>query len=192
MTLEHKGAQKRIYISDAAYFITVKTLHNEPFFEERIFCDVFVEELRVCKQLKGYELYGWVLVYDHFHFLIKPNGTFNYSQIMKSLKENVSCSINRIIDPEGATPASRLQEIYANKYDIFGLQSKFQQIHPTFDTFARFHWQKSFHDHYCRNEMDLRNHLEYMIDNLYHHPLPRDWPYVFTNPKYATLLDSWS
>ena len=55
--------------------------------------------------------------------------------------------------------------------------------------FPKFQWQKSFFDHYCRGESDLRNHLEYILRNPTKHGLPTDWPYVFSNPKYADLVD---
>ncbi|MBI5755196.1 transposase, partial [Candidatus Peregrinibacteria bacterium] len=93
----HRNSQKRIYIPDAAYFITVKTLNNEPFFRESIFCDLFVENLRVCKRLKEFELYGWILAYDHFHLLIRPGDRFNYSKIMQFLKRHFTRNANVIM-----------------------------------------------------------------------------------------------
>jgi len=188
MKIEFKGAQKRFYIPEAAYFVTIKTRHNESFFREPILCDLFVENLRVCKRIKEFALYGWVIVHDHVHLLIEPRGKWNYSEIIKSLKEQSSCAINRVMGfIEGATTSSHLQHIYSSKYNIAAFQSRLRQKYTDFDIYTHFKWQKSFHDHYIRNKMDFINHLKYIIDNIDHHPLPKDWPYVFTNPAYSDL-----
>ena len=50
--LKHRNAQKRIYFKDAVYFIACKTKDNFPYFKERIFCEVFLENLRICESLK--------------------------------------------------------------------------------------------------------------------------------------------
>jgi len=186
----HRNSQKRIVFKDAMYFVTSKTHDNFPYFRERVFCDLFVENLQVCKQLKGFELYGWVLLYDHFHLLIQPGDEFNISKIMKSLKENVSCDANRILYPnEGGTPASRLQVIYDNKFDISKYKMRLQAKYPADHPFPQFAWQSSFHDHYIRNPSDFHKHLNYIYNNPVKHGLPSDWPYVFTNPKYNSLCE---
>ena len=189
----HRNSQKRIIFEDAIYFITSKTYGNHPYFRERMFCDLFVENLKLCKRMKGFLLYGWVLNYDHFHLLIQPNDGFDISKIMKSFKENVSCAINRITDalisPEGATTSSRLQGIYRDKYDISDFKSRFQQKYPNQNPFPKFQWQKSYFDHYIRNESDFAHHLDYILYNPEKHGLPDDWTYSFLNPQYEYLID---
>src|SRR3989338_6601186 len=110
------SAPKRILLENRIYFITTKTYQNIEYFKEPIFCGLLVENLRVCKKLKQFKLYGFCVLYDHLHLLLKPGNKYNISRIVKSLKENVSCDINRIINTNvGETPASRLQWIYRNK-----------------------------------------------------------------------------
>jgi REP element-mobilizing transposase RayT len=199
----HRNSQKRIYFKDAVYFITCKTHSNYPYFRERIFCDLFVENLRICRRLKGFSLYGWVLNFDHFHLLVRPSDEFNISKIMKSLKENVSCDVNRILFPEGATPASRLQipasrlqipasrlqVIYENKFDISDYKIRFKQQYPHKHPFPKFLWQKSFFDHYVRNDSDFAYHMDYIAYNPEKHGLPANWPYVYTNTQYEDMID---
>ncbi len=93
----HRNSQKRIHIPDACYFVTGKTLGNEPFFSERILCDLFVENLKVCKQIKEFKLYGWFLGYDHFHLLFRPMGEWDISEIMFSIKKQFSHNANRVM-----------------------------------------------------------------------------------------------
>ena len=130
----HRNSQKRFYGSDKIYFITTVTRQRFPFFEEDLFCELFVENLRICKELKNFKLYAFIIIPNHIHLLLKPGNDFNISKVMQSLKQNVSCDINRIINHneiiydmkehkeenenifenemnliEGETPASRLQ-----------------------------------------------------------------------------------
>ena len=188
---QHRNSQRRIYFYNATYFCTTSTYNRIPFFKEEILCELFMENLRLCKQLKGFELYSWVLCHDHFHILFKPNDEWGYSKVMKSLKENVSCDINRIIEfNEGATPASRLREIYRNKFDIFDYHEKFLQKYGKNNPFPYFKWQKSYYDHVIRNEGDFENHFKYIQWNPEKHNLPDNWKYVFTHSEYDDLIDN--
>ena len=194
--LKHRNSQKRIYFKDACYFVTCKTHNNFPYFRERIFCDLFMENLRICKQLKGFLLYGWVLLHNHFHLLVQPDDKWNYSEIMRSIKTNFSCTSNRIIHPEGAVTSPRLQWVYRDKLDILHYQKRFNEKFPVNHQFpepclpaGRFQWQKSFHDHYIRNENDFDYHMEYITYNPIKHGLPVNWPYVYTNPEYEDLTE---
>ena len=198
--LQHRNSQKRIYFEDACYFITNKAFNNFPYFKEKVFCDLFVENLRLCKQLKQFRLYGWVILYDHFHLLIQPNDWWNCSKIMQFLKRHFTRDINWIFGhaPEGAIRESRLlggdykkfQPIideHDNKLKM--LKSKFQQKYPNNHPFPQFRWQKSFYDHYTRNENDFGYHMEYIEYNPIKHNMPNGWPYVFTNPTFEDLAD---
>jgi len=179
---------KRFHVQDACYFVTSKTFRNFPYFREPVFCDLFVENLRVCKKLKNFELYGWVLGYDHFHLAIRPTGEWDYSEIIQHLKRNFSHNANIVMGYSvGANNYSRLQREYCtmlNRYRI-----RFVLKYDNHNPFPKFQWQKSFYDHYCRNETDFRNCLEYIAYNPIKHNLPMDWPYVFTNPIFADLVN---
>lgn len=193
----HRNSQKRICIPDTAYFITVKTLHNEPYFSEPIFCDLFVGNLRMCKSLKGFELYGWFLGYDHFHLSLRPNDEFSYSEIMFSIKKQFSHDANRVmgINPsfpnEGAQTFARLRgvDVCGHQLNVDRFRDLFAKKYGGAKPFPMFRWQKSFFDHYCRGESDHRNHLEYIAYNPTKHGLPKHWPYVFMNPEYVDLID---
>jgi REP element-mobilizing transposase RayT len=106
----HRNSQKRIVFEDACYFVTFYTKHRFPYFKESIFCDLFVENLRLCKQLKGFLLYGWVVIYEHIHLMIQPNNKYNISDVMQFLKRHTSRNINICMGyaswPRSATPES--------------------------------------------------------------------------------------
>lgn len=205
MNLKHRNSQKRFIFEDACYFVTSKTHNNYPYFKERIFCDLFVENLRLCKRLKGFLLYGWFLGYDHFHLLFQPNDEFNISKVMQFLKRNSSRDINYIMGfnkydrhSEGGNHDSRLHggtyECYQPIIDEYDqklklLKFRFKIKYLNQNPYPKFQWKESFHDHYIRDDDDFDYHLDYIERNPEKHGLPPDWQYVYTNPKYDDLID---
>ncbi len=213
MKKKHRNSQLRIHIEDGTYFITSNTLNWIPYFKEPIFCDLFVENLRLCKKLKGFLLYAWFLGYDHFHWLIRPGEECGISKVMQFLKRHISRDINYIIGynkfnqskTEGGIRESRLR---GSKYECFQqiidkhnqkielLKFRFKTKYFNKNPFQkpclladRFQWHESFRDHYIRNNDDFDNHWEYIKRNPAKHDLPKNWPYIFLNDKYKDLID---
>jgi len=214
---KHRNSQKRIIFEDAVYFVTSKTHNNYPYFRERVFCppertrsvragDLFVENLRLCKRLKGFLLYGWVLNYDHFHSQIQPNDEWNISKVMQFLKRHISRDINYVMgynnyDHHYSGGDIRECRLQGGMYKYFRpiikkhdkklnlLKSQFQQKYSTGHPFPKFRWKKTFHDEYIRNDKSFDNLLGYIEYNPDKHGLPPNWPYIYTNPKYEDLTD---
>jgi REP element-mobilizing transposase RayT len=183
----HRNSQKRYYELGNIYFIVTKTFQNFPYFKEPIFCDLLIEELRICKKLKEFKLFAFCLIYDHLNLLIQPGDKFNISIIIKSLKENISRDINYVIFNyinEGDTSTCRLpvRKLLGDFRDKFVTKHGRSQ-----NTIPRFKWQKSFHDHIIRDEKDFNNHFDYTVYNFKKHNLPDDWPYTSLN--YKDLVD---
>ena len=200
----HKNSPKRFYGPDKIYFIVTKTHQNFPYFKESIFCDLLIEELKLCKKLKRFKLYGFSIIYDHLNLFLKPGRKYNISKVMKSLKENVSRDINYIIFGKrcaGDTATCRLSirrviDDLRDQYIEKCLEG--DMVIPVGDTSSyrpytssyrpiRFKWQKSFYDHVVRNEKDFHNHYNYTKYNHMKHGLPEDWPY--TSEHYEDLID---
>ncbi|MDP3899801.1 MAG: transposase [bacterium] len=93
----HKNSQKRFYEPHAVYFITTVTNQRFPYFEEAIFCQLFIENLRIVKHMKQFKLFGFIILPDHIHLLIKVEEKFNISEIMFSIKKHFSHDVNRIM-----------------------------------------------------------------------------------------------
>ena len=94
---QHRNSQKRYYEENSIYFIVTKTFQNFPYFKEPIFCELFIEELKLCKELKKFKLYGFCVIYDHLNLLIHPNNEFNISKVMQFLKRHCSRNANYIM-----------------------------------------------------------------------------------------------
>ena len=186
----HRNSQKRIYLDNAIYFVTIRTNNGYPYFREEIFCEIFIQNLKLCKKLKRFELYAFNLLYEHAHLLLKPSNKHNISKIMKSLKENVSCDINRVLGVNvSGTPAFRLREIEKKKrIDYSEYRKKYLRKHGKGSlAFPPFRWLWSFHDHIIRNDKDFQNHYNYTAYNHQKHDLPENWKY--TSLRHPEIFD---
>lgn len=101
----HRNSQKRIYRNGAIYFVTFLTKNRYPYFSPKepahgVLCELFVEELRISKNLKGFELYGFCVMYDHVHLLLKPGAEYDISKCIQSIKKESSRDFNRLICPD--------------------------------------------------------------------------------------------
>lgn len=184
----HRNSQKRFYDPDTVYFVTSKVHDNQPVFNESTFADLFIAELRLCCQLKGFSLYSFCLLPDHFHLLLKPGDACNISQIMKLLKGNISRDINYLIfghcNMEGDTSMCCLPIRWVIRAERERLLKRFPRPERQFSLFR---WQKSFHDHTIRSERDYQYHYRYTAYNFRHHNLPENWCYTSLN--YPEMID---
>ena len=110
----HRNSQKRHHQENKTYFITCSVKDKKDFFKESLFCELFVEELRLVKQLKQFELHAFGLNYNHFHLLIMSSQEFDISKIMQSLRRHFIRNVNIVmgfneqnIPPESAIGQSR-------------------------------------------------------------------------------------
>jgi putative transposase len=181
----HRNSQQRFYDDELTYVVTVNVDGKIPYFQEKIFCELWIEELRICKELKKFELYGFCLNHDHFHMIVNPVREFNVSKVMQTFKKNVSQDINKVIGfyPEGENSNSRLQRIDFFKYR----KQLIKKYKGGISNFPKFKWQSSFHDHYIRDEKDFNNQADYVIYNFLKHGLPENWKYTSLN--FPELLD---
>jgi REP element-mobilizing transposase RayT len=171
----HRNSQKRIYLNNYGYFVTTIAYKRFPYFRENIFCKLFTEELLLSQKLKTFELYGYIIMPDHIHLLIRPNGEYNISKIMQFIKRHFSRDVNSVITGEGDTrecrPRGGKYEFLREKIGIHDstvekCRKKFIKKYGRNQIqFPPFKWQKSFRDHVIRNERDLHNHLVYMQNN---------------------------
>ncbi len=195
---QHRNSQKRYYEKNLIYFIIAKTFQNFPYFKEPIFCELFVEELKLCKELKKFKLYGFCVIYDHLNLMIHPSNEFNISKIMQSIKKETSRDANYIIGAshEGDIPECRLHgKQFSKRYnkdftvpDLLNFRDQFIKKYGQNQTIIpKFKWQKSYYDHIIRNNKDFEYHHNYAVCNFQKHNLPSDWKYTSLN--YESLID---
>ncbi|MFH0776106.1 MAG: transposase [Patescibacteria group bacterium] len=173
--------------------MTCKTKNNFPFFREDIFCELWIEELRFCKELKGFQLFGFCLLPDHFHMVFRPRADENLSRVMQFLKRHFSRNANWL---GGHLPESDIRECRFRSSEFRNLETavamhdrKLQNLKRRIkNKLPRFQWQKSFHDHLIRSDQDFENHLYYTAENFLKHGLSESWRYTSLN--YPKLVDA--
>ena len=147
---------KRYYIENKYIFITVVTYNRNPILIQHI--DLLRDCFRETLKKFDFEIFGSVILPEHFHIIIKPKDSKedNFSKIIGTLKRKFTQSLNRI----GAydAPYSPSQEERKEK--------------PV--------WQRRFYEHIIRNEKDLYSHLDYIHYNPVKHGYVKsvkDWEY---------------
>lgn len=140
---------------------------------------------------------------DHVHLLVQPFGSSNISDVMASLKRNVSRDINDVIQGRARTvnlAGDDSNRPLPERSETIGTSvAAMKAAHPTLDAkilerhfellralrlrFAEnsatengtivFRWQKSFYDHVIRGEHDFLKHLEYIFSNAVKHKLTK-------------------
>jgi REP element-mobilizing transposase RayT len=174
--MKHRNSQKRIYIENGVYFITTNTKERYPYFENDIFCEIFIKQIEFCKGKYDLDLYAYKINPNHLHLLFSVGSKFTHSDIMFSLKKQAAHGINQILGfvdiPENKNN-SEMHKYISDKKDEF--QNQYGVKHNV----PKFHWQKSFHDHYIRDEVDLFFHVEYIRNQHVKHELFQNkWLYI--------------
>ena len=73
--------------------------------------------------------------------------------------------------------------IEEHKRLLFELKKQVISKYGANHLFPKFHWQKSYRDHYIRNPKDFDEHLKYIYNNPIKHRIPNaeNYKYIFTN-----------
>jgi len=93
----------RYYIPDSIVFITAVTKDRRSDLIEDVSINVFWETVALVQKFHPFELMAYVILPDHFHWLIRPeNDTGNYSSIMHSLKRNFTLNFKKAYGLSGS------------------------------------------------------------------------------------------
>lgn len=194
---KHRDSQKRIYQENAVYFITCNIQDRFPFFSpeepsHRILCSLLVEELRLAKRLKKFESFAFTTMYNHIHLIIKPGNTYNVSKCIHTIKRHFSRDCNILLGYENINKTltnyegeHRDARLRVNKVIQNNIGNR------VFQSFPKFKWQRSFHDHIIRNQKDFDNHFNYIANNHLKHSdkykYPPKWKYAYPNENGNTF-----
>ncbi len=184
----HRNSQKRIYIPGGIYFCTTATLGRYRYFEYPLLRNVLSAEIQRCQHCRGFDLYGYAIMPDHLHIMFRPAEGDNYPDIMHFMKRHSSRNLNIVLgdknssvfesgvpDFEGEVGQPRLQNRdphpQLREWDayIMGCRDAYNKNHGPNHNSIPFKWQKSYHDHYIRDEIDFYNHLKYIEGQREHH-----------------------
>ena len=79
----------RYYIPNAIIFITCITQDRAPFLRAEADIKLFIETLRNVQQIHPFRLLAYVILQDHFHWLMRvEKESGNFSDVLQSIKRN--------------------------------------------------------------------------------------------------------
>lgn len=146
----------RTYIPGGIYFVTTNVRERRPFLTDRENATIVEETIWWSRKIHRCVLYAYVIMPDHLHMLVRPTRT-NISQIMHAVKINSSRDIHRGMHSQGI--------------DTSAMENWFQ-------------WQQSFYDRVITDNLDFRNHVEYIRYNPVRAGLctkPENYPFLFVD-----------
>ena len=86
---------RRFYIPEAIYFITSVTKARRRLFDKKENVELFWQTLRRVEEHYRHELQAYVVLPDHFHFLIKPIGC-SFSRLFQSFHRNYTMNFKAL------------------------------------------------------------------------------------------------
>lgn len=148
---------KRLFLENTYVFITVVTSKRRYILTDNI--DLLKEAFKNAKRFHSFEIFGLVVLPEHFHIIIKPKIIENYPKIVQLIKAHFSKSID-------------IEKI--KNYRLSTSREKKQE---------RDIWQRRYWEHTIRDENDLYKHLDYIHFN----PVKHNYVNAVKNWKYSTF-----
>lgn len=160
--------QHHDYGGNHLHFITASTYRRARLFDSSRFGGCFVETLNQLREELQFSLVGYVLMPEHFHLLIWPNGTADPSRIVGSLKQRTA----RLI-------IASLKQAHQHAWCCQMLEQI--TLPPSVHDESTYRvWQRRFYDFNVWSEEKRREKLDYMHGNPVKRRLvdgPGDWPW---------------
>lgn len=130
---------KRIYAENHYVFITVVTYNRNKILINNI--DLLKTSFKIVKKQYAFEIFGIVILPDHFHMIIKPDNPKELSKIIGNIKRNFTK-----LTSVGCAPRTNIQASRLNRRE-------------------KTIWQRRFYEHTIRNESELYRFLNYIHYN---------------------------
>lgn len=87
---------RRYYIPNSIVFITCVTTNRTPYLKTDDDIGLFMDTLKHVQQIYPFHLLAYVILPDHFHWLLNPKeNKNNFSVILHSLKRNYTLNYKR-------------------------------------------------------------------------------------------------
>jgi len=146
----------RVFEENHSYFITVVTHKRRAILIKNI--ELLRKSFQLSMKRYDYSINAIVILPDHFHMIITPKCSHEYSKIISHIKRSFVYGLDKKLK-------------YECKLQIGSSQYK-RQLSGV--------WQKRFYEHTIRNEKDMYLHLDYICQNSVKHGYvenAEDWKY---------------
>ena len=170
---------RRYFAPDQLQFITSSVYRRLKLFDSNRLRLLFVEVLREYRQEEGFLLAGWVLMPEHFHFLIKPEPAESTSRLLQEFKKRT---------------AQRIVSILGENQGHAWCRKMLNGLHlpPTVHSDSRYRvWERRFYPYGVYSEKKRLEKLNYMHNNPVKRglvSLPEQWPW--SSYRFYYLNDS--
>ena len=104
------SSMRRHYESGLAYFATTVTCERREVFKDPKMCRILLVTLEYYKTIFDYQVYGYCVMPDHLHIIIRPTERYDLSFIMKMVKGSFTRKINKLQGLKGSIWQSRFYE----------------------------------------------------------------------------------
>jgi REP element-mobilizing transposase RayT len=94
----------KMYERDKAYFLTITVVDWVDVFIRKNYKLKIIQSLKYCQENKGLEIFGYCLMTNHLHLIVKAIGIQSLSEILRDFKSHTAKSIVQMIREE---PESR-------------------------------------------------------------------------------------
>lgn len=75
--------------TEKAYFVTLTVIDWVDIFSRKSYKLLIVESLKHCQKTKGLEIYGWCLMSNHLHMIVKAVGRQSLPEILRDFKNSL-------------------------------------------------------------------------------------------------------
>jgi len=149
-------------------FITASTYRRAPLFRSARLAQAFVTQLQELRHEFAFRFYGWVLMPDHFHLLLKCEPDALTSRVIQQLKHRTAARIPKILraHPRHAWCRRMLERLHLPDTVHDGSHCRV--------------WQRRFYPFGVYSQKKLLEKLTYMHNNPVERGLvksPGDWPW---------------
>jgi len=138
---------------DALFFLTITVVGWIDVFSRKQYADILLKNLQFCQQHKGLEIYGYVIMTNHFHLLAAQSGG-NLQKTMQHFKSFTAKEILKAIETN---------DVESRKDWLLHMFRFHAKLRKSYDEYH--FWQQDNHPTECYNrEMSLQK-LNYMHMN---------------------------
>lgn len=158
--------------TDASYFLTLTVVGWIDIFTRSRYCDIIIDSLNFCKENKGLEVFGYVIMPSHLHMVARHNES-KLNEVIRDFKSFTAKEIIRVVDQESGE--SRKDWLL----HLFKYHAKFKQQNKTYQF-----WQKTNHAIELLNPEMIDQKIEYIHNNPVQAGLvidPCSWMYSSAN-----------
>jgi REP element-mobilizing transposase RayT len=142
----------KIIEQDKLHFITLQVVEWIDIFTRKSYRDIIIENLKYCQDKKGLEIYGWVIMSNHIHMLVRSNEN-NLSGTLKDFKSYTSKQILEEIRISDESRREWLLQLFKNAARNHQRNSKYQ------------FWTHDNHAEYIYSDKFIEQKLQYIHNN---------------------------